>query len=68
MNSRHVWLVVNVKYDRMELSVVAPPNERVYPPGPGWLFVLVDGIPSEGFKIMIGGGRQPPVDQAVIDK
>lgn len=66
MNSRHVWLAASLKEDAAELSVTSPPNECVYPPGPGWLFVLVDGVPSEGFKITIGA-REPPVDQAALD-
>jgi hypothetical protein len=67
MNSRHVWAEVQTTEDGL-LSVTAPPNERVYPPGPAWLFILVDGIPSEGFKIMVGDGRAPPVDQVAMEK
>ncbi|KAJ3564805.1 hypothetical protein NP233_g8050 [Leucocoprinus birnbaumii] len=63
MNSRHVWLPANVREDAAEISVTAPPHEKIYPPGPAWLFVLVDGVPSQGFKIMVGA-REP---QAVID-
>ncbi|KAF8163569.1 copper radical oxidase [Crassisporium funariophilum] len=48
------------------LTVHGPPNGNVYPPGPGWLFVVVDGVPSEGMKIMVGDGRGPPVDEAAI--
>jgi hypothetical protein len=40
----------------------------VYPPGPGWIFVVVNGIPSEGQKTLIGNGASPPVDQGAIDK
>jgi len=67
MNSRLVWLVVGMEGDVQELRVTSPPNEQIYPPGPGWFFVLINGIPSEGFKVMVGP-REPPVDQAAIDK
>ncbi len=50
------------------LAVQGPPNGKVYPPGPGWLYVVVDGIPSEGIKTMIGDGRGPPVDESAILK
>ncbi|KAF7778494.1 CAZyme family AA5 [Agaricus bisporus var. burnettii] len=57
-NSRLVWLRHEVDYGT-KLSVTAPPNNRIYPPGPGWLFVVVDGVPSEGAQIMIGDGKDP---------
>ncbi|KAF9447878.1 copper radical oxidase [Macrolepiota fuliginosa MF-IS2] len=67
-NERLVWLRTGVSFgDASTLRVTTPPHGRIYPPGPGWLFVLVDGVPSEGVKIMIGGGRGPPVDQEAID-
>ncbi|KAF6763868.1 copper radical oxidase [Ephemerocybe angulata] len=44
------------------LGIEAPPNGRVYPPGPGWLHVIVEGIPSKGVKIMVGDVASPPVD------
>jgi hypothetical protein len=41
----------------------------VYPLGPGWIYVLSDGVPSVGQRLMIGtAGRGPPVDQAAINK
>ncbi|KXN80994.1 hypothetical protein AN958_06506 [Leucoagaricus sp. SymC.cos] len=68
MNSRHVWLVASRSDDdETVLTVTAPPREEIYPPGPGWLYVLIDGVPSEGRKVMVGE-RQPPVDKAAIDK
>jgi hypothetical protein len=58
-NSRLVWLRHEVGNNGARLSITAPPNGQIYPPGPGWLFLVVDGIPSEGVQIMIGGGRYP---------
>ena len=45
-----------------------PPNENIYPPGPGWLYVVVDGVPSVGKRVMVGSGEGPPVDQQAINK
>ncbi|KAK2466715.1 hypothetical protein APHAL10511_000973 [Amanita phalloides] len=44
------------------LTVKGPPNGSIYPPGPAYLHVLVDDIPSEGVKVMIGSGESPAVD------
>ncbi|KAI0305706.1 glyoxal oxidase [Multifurca ochricompacta] len=43
-----------------------PPNPAIFPPGPAFLFVVVDGVPSVGIPIMVGSGEigqqetQPP--------
>lgn len=68
MNSRLVELSASISEDRKSLSVTGPPNSRIYPPGPAWLYVLVDGIPSAGRKVMIGSGEGPPVDEGAIEK
>ncbi|OAX42005.1 hypothetical protein K503DRAFT_797528 [Rhizopogon vinicolor AM-OR11-026] len=39
-----------------------------YPPGPGWIYIVVDGVPSIGFQVIVGSGDGPPVDQAAWDK
>ncbi|KAG6832068.1 hypothetical protein H0H92_005490 [Tricholoma furcatifolium] len=60
-NTRLVYL----KFSRVDntFTVVGPPNGGVYPPGPGWLHVVIDGVPSIGVKVMIGDGKSPPVDE-----
>ncbi|KAL5529142.1 hypothetical protein ACEPAG_5116 [Sanghuangporus baumii] len=66
-NSRLVYL--SFKRDENDSSVLlvtAPPSGEVYPPGPAWLFVVVDGIPSVGKKVIIGDGNGPPVDDAAL--
>ncbi|KAL5533055.1 hypothetical protein ACEPAF_4831 [Sanghuangporus sanghuang] len=66
-NSRLVYL--SFKRDENDsnvLLVTAPPSGEVYPPGPAWLFVVVDGVPSEGKKVIIGDGNSPPVDDAAL--
>ena len=65
-NSRLVYLEVTSK-DGL-LIVRGPPNGNIYPPGPGWLHLVVDGIPSEGMKVMVGNGKGPPVDETASRK
>lgn len=67
MNSRLVSLVPRfLSADGRTLRVEGPPSEQIYPPGPGWLYILVNGVPSEGKKVMIGSGAGPPVDEEAI--
>ncbi|KAG8934881.1 hypothetical protein FRC02_009003 [Tulasnella sp. 418] len=33
-----------------------PPNANLFAPGPAWLYVVVNGVPSMGQKVMIGSG------------
>ena len=65
-NSRLVYL--RVTYENGLLRVRGPPNGNIYPPGPGWLVLVVDGIPSEGMKVMVGSGKGPLVDDAALNK
>ncbi|KAH7913989.1 putative copper radical oxidase [Hygrophoropsis aurantiaca] len=54
-------------YDGTTLAVTGPPDGNIYPPGPGWIYVVVDGIPSTGAQIMIGDGKGPVVDEAALE-
>ncbi|KAK7038215.1 glyoxal oxidase N-terminus-domain-containing protein [Favolaschia claudopus] len=48
------------------LTITAPPNNNIYPPGPAWIFVVADGVHSEGAMVMVGDGGDPPrPDQGV---
>ncbi|KAG8714132.1 hypothetical protein FRC08_012322 [Ceratobasidium sp. 394] len=49
------------------LTITAPPNAAIYPPGPAWLYVSANGVPSKAQKVLIGNGGSPPVDQGAID-
>lgn len=60
LDSRYVGLVSTYDTGTGQLSVTGPPNARIYPPGPAWLYVVVDGVPSKGTKVMIGTGANPP--------
>jgi hypothetical protein len=61
-NSRLVYLSHTISPDKRSLTIHAPPSGDVYPPGPGWLFVVIDGVPSVGKKVMVGDGSGPLVD------
>ncbi|KAJ7636209.1 glyoxal oxidase N-terminus-domain-containing protein [Roridomyces roridus] len=56
--SRLVFLEHKLKGN--QLTITAPPNGNIYPPGPAWIYVVADGVWSEGVQIMIGDGGNPP--------
>ncbi|KAI0682729.1 copper radical oxidase [Cytidiella melzeri] len=37
-----------------------PPNANLFPPGPAFLYVTVDGIPSNGTYVIVGNGQIGP--------
>lgn len=57
MNSRLVELKLYQASAPNELLVQMPPSGHIYPPGYAWIFVLVNGIPSEGLRMMVGSGK-----------
>ncbi|KAF9265608.1 hypothetical protein L218DRAFT_986303 [Marasmius fiardii PR-910] len=65
MHSRMVYAKI-VQMANSSWSITTPPNGKVYPPGPAWMYFLCDGIPSEGKKVILGDGRSPPVDKEAI--
>ncbi|KAG1762490.1 copper radical oxidase [Suillus occidentalis] len=66
-NSRLVYLSFSLFGDGQSLQITGPPRPAVYPPGPGWIYVVVDGVPSVGFQVMVGNGDGPPVDHTAWD-
>ncbi|KDN37723.1 hypothetical protein RSAG8_09991, partial [Rhizoctonia solani AG-8 WAC10335] len=58
MSSRLVELESKLALDGRTLTVSSPPSGNVYPPGPAWIYVLADGHPSVGRKLMVGNGIQ----------
>ena len=38
----------------------APPNPYVFQPGPAFLYVVIDGIPSNGSYVIVGNGQIGP--------
>jgi len=67
LDSRYVGLVSSYDSSKKKLTITGPPNSNIYPPGPAWLFILGDGIPSNGTKLMIGSGANPPSSQAAYN-
>jgi len=44
--------------DDITLNVAQmPPNANLFQPGPAYIFLVVDGIPSQGEIVMIGSGN-----------
>ncbi|KAJ7983122.1 glyoxal oxidase N-terminus-domain-containing protein [Mycena polygramma] len=60
-SSRLVWLETTLSPDGKTLEISAPPNNRVYPPGPGYIFLTVGDTTSVGAHVMVGSGASPPV-------
>lgn len=69
MDQRYVKLVSTLSEDGTTLTVTGPPTPGIYPPGPGFVYVVTeDGVPSFGHKLLIGTGESPPVDEAANAK
>ncbi|KAF5372599.1 hypothetical protein D9758_005226 [Tetrapyrgos nigripes] len=66
MDQRLVGLVSELSDDRTKLTVTGPPSATIYSPGPAFVFVLADGVPSFGSKTLIGTGAQPPLDEDAL--
>lgn len=65
-SNRLVFLEHTLSLNGKTLTLSAPPNNRVYPPGPAYLYFTVDDVTSEGVRVMVGDGKNPPVrDQGV---
>ncbi|KAJ7359299.1 hypothetical protein DFH08DRAFT_1074815, partial [Mycena albidolilacea] len=47
--------------NRRSLTITSPPNNRIYPPGPAYIFVTVGDTTSAGAHLMVGSGANPPV-------
>lgn len=63
MNSRLVYLDFDMSSDSPQrLTVHSPPNNGIYPPGPGWLFLVVGDTWSVARQVMVGDGSGPPED------
>ncbi len=58
---RLVFLTATLAASKTSITVTGPRDGGVYPPGPGWLYLVVAGVVSEGKKVIIGTGGNPPV-------
>lgn len=59
-SARLVFMDAQLSEDRNSLTITAPPNPNIYPPGPAFVFLTVDGVTSEGQQVMVGSGAPPP--------
>jgi hypothetical protein len=50
-NSRLVFLEHTLLGNTLEIT--APPNNNIFPPAPAWLFLVADGVYSEGVQVMV---------------
>ena len=63
-------LVMNQRYVELKLDSAnskwatfrSPVNADLFPPGPAWLFMIAQDVPSIGYKVMVGDGSSPPFD------
>ncbi|GAA6006170.1 hypothetical protein JCM10207_000549 [Rhodosporidiobolus poonsookiae] len=62
----HRYVELRTALSGNKLTIKGPLSTGIYPPGPGWLYILADGVPSVGTKVMVGPGNQPPVSQSAI--
>ncbi|KAI0029391.1 glyoxal oxidase N-terminus-domain-containing protein [Vararia minispora EC-137] len=64
MGQRLIELENTVSIDGGGVAVLhvaqVPPNPAAFPPGPAFLFVVVDGVPSIGVMVTVGSGRLGP--------
>ncbi|KAJ7230655.1 glyoxal oxidase N-terminus-domain-containing protein, partial [Mycena pura] len=60
-SSRLVFMDAVLSRDKRSLTIVSPPNNRVYPPGPAYIFVTVGESTSAGAHVMVGSGGNPPL-------
>ncbi|CAK5274643.1 unnamed protein product [Mycena citricolor] len=65
-SARLVFMDATLSKDKRSLTVLSPPNNRVYPPGPAFIFVTIGETTSAGAHVMVGSGANPPLkDQGV---
>ncbi|KAJ7892811.1 glyoxal oxidase N-terminus-domain-containing protein [Mycena olivaceomarginata] len=65
-SGRLMFMDFTLSPNRRSLTITSPPNNRVYPPGPAYIFVTVGDTTSAGAHVMVGSGANPPVpDQGI---
>ncbi|TKA53154.1 hypothetical protein B0A53_04010 [Rhodotorula sp. CCFEE 5036] len=65
MSQRWVELDATLN-SQTKLTIRGPKTTGLYPPGPAWLVVLADTVPSVMKKVMVGPGSSPPVSESAI--
>jgi len=65
-SQRLVFMDAVLSKDKRSLTITSPPNNRVFPPGPAYIFVTAGETTSVGAHVMVGSGANPPVpDQGI---
>jgi hypothetical protein len=65
-SARLVFMEAQLSPNRKSLTITSPPNNRVFPPGPAFIFLTIDDVTSTGAHVMVGDARPPPVaDQGI---
>ncbi|KAJ6470089.1 glyoxal oxidase N-terminus-domain-containing protein [Mycena vitilis] len=65
-SGRLVFMDAVLSPNKRSLTITSPPNNRVFPPGPAFIFVTAGDTTSVGAHVMVGSGANPPVaDQGV---
>ena len=59
-SARLVFMDAKLSANRQSLTMTAPPNRNIFPPGPGWIFLTMDGVTSVAQRVMVGSGASPP--------
>ncbi|CAL1711882.1 unnamed protein product [Somion occarium] len=59
-SARLVFMDAQLSRDRRSLTITAPPNRNIFPPGPAFIFLTIDDVSSEGQRVMVGSGAPPP--------
>ncbi len=69
MNSRLVYLEYTAQAtgSSLTLTVKAPPHAAIYPPGPGWIYLVVGEKWSEAIHVLVGDGSSPPSDPEALE-
>lgn len=49
------------------LQVHSPPRPSIYPPGPGWIYLVVGEKWSKAIPVIIGDGSNPPEDPGALE-
>ena len=60
-SQRLVYLDAQLSQDGKSLRVTTPPNNRVFPPGPSYIYLVLDDMWGPGYHVMVGSGASPPV-------
>lgn len=70
LDQRLVFLNSTVSADKTSIQVVSPPNGGVYPPGPGYLFVIANGglciAQNSELVLYLNDHKVPSVGQKVM--